>query len=188
MSIEIPARRIVQDTATLKAMADPLRMAALELMMVQPERFWTAKELAERLAIQATKLYYHLNLLERHGLIVVRDTRIVNGIIEKHYGAGQRRVTFQRGGAEEPADGVREGIIVLFDKVRDDIDAGLRDGSIKPTRQPTGLLVSHALAALPAERVAEFRTQLLKLIEQFRGLDTTDGAQYQLLVAFHPHR
>ncbi|MGH3713917.1 MAG: ArsR/SmtB family transcription factor [Micromonosporaceae bacterium] len=186
MSEGIQSRRIVDDATTLKALADPLRMTVLELMMVRPEQMWTAKELAARVGIPATKLYYHLNLLERHQLAVVRETRIVNGIIEKHYGAGQRRITFQRGTGDDSADGVREGIVGLIDKVRDDVDTGLRDGTLEPVRTPTGMVVSHALAALPPDRIAEFRTALLALVERFRGLDNAGGTPYQLLVAFHP--
>lgn len=180
------ARRIVDDAATLKALADPMRMTMLELMMVRPERVWTAKELAERVGVPATKLYYHINLLERHQLVAVRETRVVNGIIEKHYGAGQRRLTFQRGDERESSDGAREGIVGLIDKVRDDVDRGLRDGTLEAKRSPTGMAVSHALAALPADRIADFRTELLALVERFREMDSPGGAPYQLLVAFHP--
>ena len=36
------------------------------------------------------KLYYHLGLLEQRGLLEVRSPQVIHGIIEKHYGAGQR--------------------------------------------------------------------------------------------------
>ena len=58
-----------------------------------------------------TNIYYHLNMLERHDLLQVRDTRVVNGIIEKHYGAGQRNVTFHRQARTTVDDESRELVL-----------------------------------------------------------------------------
>jgi DNA-binding transcriptional ArsR family regulator len=77
---------IISDLETLKVLADPLRLSILEYLM----RPSTVKRIAEKINKPATKLYYHFNLLEKHGLIVLVDTRIVSGIIEKHYQAAAR--------------------------------------------------------------------------------------------------
>ena len=38
--------------------------------------------------MKPNRLYYHVNLLEEHGLIRVTDTRLVSGIVERTYGLG----------------------------------------------------------------------------------------------------
>jgi DNA-binding transcriptional ArsR family regulator len=78
---------VVKDLETLKVLSDPLRMDILRLISFTNIRgkFATVKDLAEELDMPATKLYYHINLLEKHGLILVGDTQIVSGIIEKRY-------------------------------------------------------------------------------------------------------
>ncbi|WP_020520777.1 winged helix-turn-helix domain-containing protein [Catelliglobosispora koreensis] len=94
---EILTERVIDDVSTLKALADPVRLGLLDFAMAAPDKTFTAKDLAAHMGVLPTNLYYHLNMLERHGLLAVRETRIVNGIIEKHYGAGQRRLTYRLG-------------------------------------------------------------------------------------------
>lgn len=72
---------IITDLETVKVLTDPLRLRILENMH-EPT---TVKAIAAILDKPATKLYYHVNLMEKHGLIVLVDTRVVSGIIEKHY-------------------------------------------------------------------------------------------------------
>src|SRR3954447_21221010 len=75
-------RMVIKDLEALKAVSDPLRLRIMETML-QGAR--TVKQLAKELKTTPTKLYYHMNLLEQHGLVKVTGTRIVAGIIEKQY-------------------------------------------------------------------------------------------------------
>src|SRR5918912_4209068 len=83
-----PPDRVVTitDLDRLRVIADPLRLRILETL-IEPR---TVKQVAAALGLAPTKLYYHINLLERHGLIVVVDTRLVSGILEKRYQAAAR--------------------------------------------------------------------------------------------------
>src|SRR6476620_2466816 len=66
--------RRVSDVDTIKAMADPTRLAILRTLMDGrggPARVMSAKELAEELGEPQTKLYRHLKVLETAGLIEV---------------------------------------------------------------------------------------------------------------------
>jgi DNA-binding transcriptional ArsR family regulator len=45
----------------------------------------TVKELAKAMDMKPNRLYYHVNLLEEHGLVRVTQTRIVSGIVERTY-------------------------------------------------------------------------------------------------------
>ena len=202
------APRVVQDVETLKALADPARLAILELMMVVPTRTWTAKELAGAIGMPPKKIYYHLGLLEQRGLLEVRDTQIVNGIIEKHYGPGQESIVFQRGsppdkdgeppesaepaGTPAPAGSAEEmGQVVsaLFDEVHTNILDGLRDGTAIMDRQAPDsqrVVVSYSISGMRPDRAGEFRTALLAVVEQFRGAGDPDEQPFELLVALHP--
>src|SRR5918998_4017431 len=130
---DIPLERVIEDVSTLKALADPVRMNLVDLAQAEPERTWTARELAGIVGVLPTNIYYHLNMLERNGLLQVRDTRVVNGIIEKHYGAGQRSVVFQRR-IGEGGEGQREFVWTLLTELRDEIDTGLFKGTMKMSR------------------------------------------------------
>lgn len=74
----------ITDLGTLKVVADARRMKIVECIVHEA---CSVKEIAERLNQPASQLYYHTNMLEKHGLIRMVDTRIVSGIIERWYGA-----------------------------------------------------------------------------------------------------
>ena len=44
-----------------------------------------SRELARTLGEPPTKLYYHVNMLEEHGLLIVTGSQLVSGILEKRY-------------------------------------------------------------------------------------------------------
>ena len=44
-----------------------------------------SSELAAELGIPRTRLHYHVNVLEKHGIIRVASTRVVNGATERRY-------------------------------------------------------------------------------------------------------
>src|SRR2546423_14544676 len=77
----------------LKAMADPLRIRFILELLNGPS---TVKEVAEALGVPPTRLYYHVKILERHGLIEVANRRMVSGIEERTYRAASENWTVPR--------------------------------------------------------------------------------------------
>src|SRR5262249_46371737 len=148
----------------------PIRLTLLDLTMGDPDRTWTARELALHVGVLPTNIYYHLNMLERQELLQVRDTRVVNGIIEKHYGAGQLNLTFHRRSGETQ-HGLREGIAAAFNQARDEIDAGLASGAMSANRDAPAtdrMMVSSAVVRIPEDEVASFREELLAMVHRYR--------------------
>jgi DNA-binding Lrp family transcriptional regulator len=73
---------MVQDLETLKILADPLRNQILEILA--PQKL-TINQMAEKLGLTPSKLYYHINLLEKYGLIQEVEAIVKANIIEKVY-------------------------------------------------------------------------------------------------------
>ena len=75
----------IDSLETLKVLSDPLRIQLVAAIRARNEQaeLATVKYLAERFDRSPKKLYYHINLLEKHQLIEVADTRLVSGIVEK---------------------------------------------------------------------------------------------------------
>jgi DNA-binding transcriptional ArsR family regulator len=69
------------DLDQIKVLADPLRIRILEAFC--EER--TTKQVAELLGEKVTKLYHHVDALERVGLISLSRTRQNRGTVEKYY-------------------------------------------------------------------------------------------------------
>jgi hypothetical protein len=184
---DIPLERVIEDVTTLKALADPVRMTLLDLTQAQPERTWTARELAGIVGVLPTNIYYHLNMLERNALLQVRDTRVVNGIIEKHYGAGQRSVVFQRR-VGEGGEGQREFVWTLLTELRDEIDTGLFKGTMKMSRDAQDserAVVSKAYVEIPEESIGSFRDELIALVAKYEGTGVP-GVKFTVVASMHP--
>ena len=73
---------MVEDLETLKILADPMRNQILEILA--PEK-GTINQMAKKLGLSPSKLYYHINLLEKYGLIQEVDSIVKANIIEKVY-------------------------------------------------------------------------------------------------------
>lgn len=182
--------RIVQDVETLKALADPARLNILEIMMIDQARTWTAKELAAAIQMPIKKIYYHLGLLEQRDLLHVRDTAVINGIIEKHYAASQESIRFQRGADHpDPDDDMGTLVTTMFDGARANVLSGLRSGNAVMHREAPDdkrVVVSYSASAMPPERAGQFRNALLKVIEEFQATSVPGASQFELLVAIAP--
>lgn len=80
----IPSVHVVTDLEQLKLLSDPLRLRILEPLCREAR---TTKQVAEILGESPTKLYHHIDLLEKAGLIRLEETRQKRGTLEKYYRA-----------------------------------------------------------------------------------------------------
>ena len=173
--------RWIDDAATFKAMADPVRLAILRQMMSPTPtgelRNWSAKELATALAEPQTKLYRHIKQLEEAGLVKVAETRLVSGIVEQRYAAAQTSLEIARdflkrsATRDETADLFAAGI----DAYRRQLLAAVREGridlqaeqvSVPAHRRP---LLMFGEVRLPPDRASAFRERLAEVLEEFVG-------------------
>lgn len=181
---------VVKDLETLKVLTDPLRLQILELLG-QPR---TVKEVAKALATPATKLYYHVGLMEERGLIRVVETRVVSGIIEKKYqvSAKQFKVDGEllRVGKEDDPNvlGILRGVL---DGALQDIQRGLASGLIGVSEDAPRyqrLMFGRSLLKLTPAQAEELNRKFQALLEEY-GQDNPDpeARGYSVLIAFHPH-
>lgn len=189
---EIPTPQdelIIQDLETLRALSDPLRLRMLELL-ARPQ---TVKEMAAQLGLGKTKLYYHLNLLEKHGIIRVARTRVVSGIIEKSYQVTAfsfRPASALLTGSEE---GKAQGVFIIdsiLDATRTDLTHGLRTGGLEvgAESQEKKFLLGRVVMSLTPAQAASFYERFQALLAEVTQYETpaVDGRTYALTIAFFP--
>lgn len=196
-TFEPEKRYVVKDLETLKVISDTTRIRILEMLV---EKACTVKELARTLDLTPTKLYYHINLLEEHGLIRVASTRIVSGIIEKQYRVLAYSIDIDRSllnlGTEGSDAALDKMLRVIFDATREDVrDAlkqGLMDMGEDDPRKRKGLAF-RTMAKLTPEQARNFQERLLEVIKEFstinddlKGTEPEDCRSYGLTVAFFP--
>lgn len=176
---------------TLKALADPLRMHLLDALVGEPQ---TVKALAAHFRVSPTRLYYHINLLEKHGLVRVTGTQIVSGIIEKHYQATARHFKMDRawlsGTASQAARGLEAVLSFVFDEAEADIRQGVRNGRIdltQPPPHPQALLLRRGFGNFTPAQARQIQKRLLQFLEEFAALPDENGPEmYSFVLAFHP--
>jgi len=167
------AELVISDLETLKVLADPLRLSILEYLM----RPSTVKRIAEKINKPATKLYYHFNLLEKHGLIVLVDTRIVSGIIEKHYQAAARVYRVAKDllapGSTEFDEGLELTLTGMFAATKQEILDNIHDATINMASDAPWhkrMNLSQSRFDLDIKQFAKLRDKFSSLLEEFNRL------------------
>ncbi|MFC8718383.1 helix-turn-helix domain-containing protein [Kitasatospora sp. NPDC057198] len=169
--------REVTDVATLKALADPLRLAVLGVLMKRDPEPVSVKEVAAELDEAPTKLYRHVKQLEQTGLVYVAETRLVSGIVESRYRSAQQSLrlspqVFAEGG-EQPA--VLEAVLAAMDLVRSEFQRYFLAGRVDMAPEKRAGKFAHATLRLSPERLRRLRERIDgALDEAFAGDDSAD--------------
>ncbi len=191
---EPASQMVVDDLEALKVLADPLRLQILELMRERQ----TVKKIAARLDLPPTKLYYHINLLEKHGLIRLVDTRIVSGIIEKHYQVAARRFSVAKDllSPEDPEfdQSIELTITGLFENAKQDIIQSIHDGAVdcsEDAPEHCSASIAQMRLTLTEEQAVEVYRRMSEIVEEFCDEDcakpVSEGAKdYKLLYVLWP--
>jgi DNA-binding transcriptional ArsR family regulator len=180
---------MVDSAEALKALADPLRLKLMHLMMGSIDRAWSVKELAAELKQPVTKLYHHIKLLEGAALITDVESRLVSGIVEHRYRASQRSLRMDDGmfTSPETRDDSIAQVAALVDTSRD----ALIDYLHGDYAEADEVLVSRASARLTREQAVTVRKAVEELVDGFRHAhdnadDDADAPRSAMLILFHP--
>ena len=169
---------IIKDLDAAKAINDPLRLQIIEVMLAAP---LTVKQIADKLGLSASKLYYHVNTLEKHGLIQVVDTTIHGNIIEKHfwvtannYQIDHELYNFKVTEAEGQENLISVALTAL-DTTRDDfirsIEARAFNLEHGADPQPRHVINTLEVCRIPDDKIEAFQDRLRELIKEFDDLD-----------------
>jgi len=189
------ATRAIEDVESLRAMADPTRLAILTTLMQPVDGdlpVMSAKELAARLDESQTKLYRHIRQLEGAGLIRVAATRMVSGIVEQRYQACQRDLSFGSSFIREHASESEAVLQALIANFTEGFFTAFRDPKrapdavppeqayLRPTMFAGGARVSLAKAAELRSRVDDFLAGLSDNLDE-----EPEGIRVNLLVGYY---
>lgn len=176
----------IKDLEAAKAIADPLRLQIIEVLLPQP---LSVKKIADKLGLTPSKLYYHVNTLEKHNLIRVVDTTIHGNIIEKHYWVTAYNYTVDHEiynfNVQEPEG--KENIISMtlttLDTVREDfvrsIEARAFNLEHGAEPHPRDLINKREVRRIPDDKIEAFQTRLRALLEEFETMDEPEKTSIQ---------
>lgn len=180
----IPAAvHVMTDLEQVKVLADPLRLRILEPLC---EAARTTKQVAEILGEKPTKLYHHIDALERVGLIRLETTRQKRGTLEKYYRA---IATSFRADPElfSSASGSQENWAAMGATVLESAVAELRGMEPKSRPLPENAIIAGVRLRARSSDIAELQGKIERWIEEATELDSEEEeADYRLAVAFYP--
>lgn len=183
----------LSDLDQVKVLADPLRIRILEELCTE-ER--TTKQVAQRLGEKPTKLYHHVEALERVGLIRLARTRPNRGTIEKYYlavakqfRADSRIFSAADAGSKSEGDALQAMISTVFDRTADEMRGLIAQGRGREGIEEQGVL-SYLEVRTDSKHGRRIQAQLMKLIKSFeeapKGGDKAGGRKYRFTLAFYP--
>jgi DNA-binding transcriptional ArsR family regulator len=181
---------LVDNLETLRVLSDPLRIQILELLLYHP---WNVKQIAQQLGIPPSRLYYHVKLLEEHGLIHVVDTHLVSGIVEKVYRATAGEIILAKDllpvGSSERRGRVESLLNSVLDSTKEDFkrSIAIKEVDYPDIRQTA--TITRDLARLRPEQAQAFCQKLRELAKEFSDLDLINeegGQQFALTMIFYP--
>lgn len=196
----IPSARDIPEVKTislktLKLMADPVRSRLVGLFSGGAT---TVQQLAEQLGVPLTRLYYHVHLLEQHGLLQVVAQQPRGGTVEKVYATTARTFLIDRSEFAADPQAALEQANVLADFALGETTKALRksvlDGSIDLQQNPPhpdSLHIRRGLGRISKARAEKLHQRLLAVMEEFTAPDDNpleDGGEYVLALAFFPIR
>jgi DNA-binding transcriptional ArsR family regulator len=185
----------MKDTHTLadwrhvRALADPLRMRILDAMKSGPR---TTKQVAGLLGEPPTKLYHHVEVLEKAGLVRLQSTRPNRGTIERYYQSVAAEFVVDRQLLEGRAlSRGRRGYEALFlsaleatlNEARKSVAAGLFN-SVSKGRNA----LAYRFRFRGGEKEVKKKMAIVRRwIEECRHLGGgRDGPEYGIAIAFYP--
>jgi len=168
-SLAVERRQVV---AELRAFAHPLRLRLFELFAEKPR---TTMQVAELLGEPPTRLYHHVNALQKSGLLRLRETKPNRGTVEKYFEAVQPDLNSAKADVFATSAAARQSAraaaATVFEQARQDLFAGMRD--LKKGHETAPMLIRMLVSATPT-RAAALRRRLLDLL---KDLKAADGAE-----------
>lgn len=189
---EIADEFVIEDLETLKVLTDNLRVRILRTFGREAR---TVKEIAERLDMPQAKLYYHVNMLEKHAIIKVVETRIVSGIIEKLYRVTAKSYRPGAGllSAVSPSDEQSQMEAMLqsvMEAAREDLRHSLSKGIASLDEQAPlaqKVEIAYRTLYLTPEALEEFRREFEELLKRTGSKSRTPAPGEKTYNFFYLH-
>lgn len=177
----------IRDVETIKVFADPLRLEILRLLK-EPK---PVKQIAPELRMPVQKLYYHVNLLVKHGLLQVVEQNLEGRVIENIYQvtARQFKVINPMLASESMPDKAASTLLLsMLHETTHDFQQAFFERDKKVGTPPRHPFFSKKEFRLTDHQLTEFHARLDGLIKEVTALGERNAQLpeplYELTVAF----
>jgi DNA-binding transcriptional ArsR family regulator len=184
--------QVLTDLEQIRVLADPLRIRILELLC---DEELTTKQVARKLDEKATRLYHHVEALERVGLIRLTRTRQNRGTIEKYYiGVAKAfradaQAFMGQAGTEETGEALEAMVSTITDTVSREVRQLIKNSGGAELLEDDGLL-SFIEINTGQDEIDKLQKKLKRTVMKLADDAAVEPAEgdrrYRLLVAYYP--
>ena len=181
---------MLKDLKQIRVFAHPLRARLVEAFAEKPR---TAKQAAEIIGQKPTKLYHHVEALERVGLIKLVKTQKKRGTLEKYYRTVARRFAVDSGlfdmksKKKEMLGEFRAMFATMLENTMREINESIADKLISPNKKERQATLARKRIRTTAGNIDKIDKKIQKLLDDFAAADEEKGdAEYALTLVFYP--
>jgi hypothetical protein len=184
----IPRPFTITDVKAIRLLASPVRQAILAHIVASGPL--TVAQHSAELHRPADRLYYHVRLLERAGLLRATDASPASGRPESAFDVPGRPMQLKYE-PRQPANRKAVGRVLrgVLRSARGDVDRALNTGTARVSGTRRELWAGRVSAALTQDELGLVNSALQDLLARFgraRGRATAGGRRYQFTWALSP--
>ncbi len=181
---------MLKDLEQIKVFAHPLRARLVEVFA---DKARTAKQAAEVIGQKPTKLYHHVEALERVGLIKLVKTQKKRGTLEKYYRTVAKRFSVDSSLFEMMKNGkkaigeFRAMFTTMLENTMREINESISERLICPEKKQAKVsLVRKHIRTTPAN-LKKMQEKIHTMIDECAAAEDKKGdIEYRLVLVFYP--
>lgn len=183
---------VIHDLEAIKIVYHPLR---IRIMRALTNKARSVNQLAEELNVPFTRLYYHIQLMEKHEIIKLVNKRLFSGAVEEKYyriSAYDIRtsLSLRKVDGKINEEWLNRSVLALLDDTRKDlhhsVQAGLINNEHRPPH-PHALNMTRSFLQLAPQDVSELHNRLQVLMREFQERQNeTSDPWYAFLNVLYP--
>lgn len=172
--------KMINDLEAIKAISNSFRLQILKVLEEEVEA--SATDIAKELDESASKVSYHLKILEKNDLISLVETRVKGNIVEKIYSPVAKEIQIELK-KEETSDKIDDDMMLTF---ANNILSNLKEDlfkladKISSPEENTSSTLSYSSYYLTEEEVEEIEEHVMSKLKEFKGRKKEDyGEEYK---------
>lgn len=181
---------ILKDLEQVKVFAHPLRARLVEAFADKPR---TAKQVSDIIGQKPTKLYHHVEALERVGLIRLVKTQKKRGTLEKYYRTVAHRFSvdsrlFQmKANRKEILGECQAMFATMLENTMREINESIAEKLICPEKKEREATLARTHICTTKVEVDRLKNKIQKLLNDFSTAKQKKGdLEYGLTLVFYP--
>ncbi len=156
----------IEDLSTLELLVHPLRMRVLNAVLKSAR---TVKEISEELELPVTRLYYHVNMLTKAGIIEVAATEKSGPMTQRRF----RAVAAQYAPSKSLTHAIENDrrmaeftTALVLETARVDAEALLTNARIDPNRREAKGVLGRTFLTIDPDRVQYWTSRMAEVIDE----------------------